>query len=75
MKRYLLFDGAIYYPFGGWSDFQGEFDTVDEAMQHSLPDEYTWAHVVDTQLKQIVFTRYEDNPWEPETTQEDKSDG
>lgn len=32
MKRYLLFRGETYYPNGGWEDFGGEFDSVDEAI-------------------------------------------
>lgn len=31
MKRFLLFAGASYYPRGGWNDFQGDFDTLEEA--------------------------------------------
>lgn len=31
MKKYLLFAGNAYYPFGGMWDFCGDFDTVEEA--------------------------------------------
>ncbi len=31
MKPYLLFAGANYYPGGGISDYQGDFDSFDEA--------------------------------------------
>jgi hypothetical protein len=31
MKPYLLFCGDDYYPLGGWDDFRGSFDTLDEA--------------------------------------------
>jgi hypothetical protein len=31
LKNFLLFAGDVYYPSGGWDDFQGSFDTVDEA--------------------------------------------
>lgn len=30
MKRYLLFKGVDYYPSGGWEDFKGDYDSVDE---------------------------------------------
>lgn len=32
MKPYLLFAGMNYYPSGGMGDFQGDFDSVDEAI-------------------------------------------
>ena len=31
MKRFLLFAVHNYYPGGGWNDFQGSYDTLDEA--------------------------------------------
>jgi len=31
MKRYLLFATDQYYPYGGWDDFKGHFDTREEA--------------------------------------------
>jgi hypothetical protein len=30
-KRFLLFTYSTYYPGGGWCDFRGSFDTIDEA--------------------------------------------
>lgn len=30
-KRYLLFGHDSYYPSGGWGDYQGTFDTPEEA--------------------------------------------
>lgn len=34
MKAYLLFAGNEYYAAGGVSDYQGDFDSVDEAIDH-----------------------------------------
>ncbi len=31
MKRYLLFKYRTFYPGGGWNDFEGMFDTLEEA--------------------------------------------
>lgn len=31
MKRFMLFAHDDYYPSGGWADFKGDFDTVEEA--------------------------------------------
>jgi menaquinone-dependent protoporphyrinogen IX oxidase len=46
MKRYLLFAGEDYYPRGGWSDFIGDFDTIDEAKNYKI--EYIdWIQIVD----------------------------
>lgn len=56
-KRYLLFYGDAYYPAGGWGDFRGAFDTIEEAHAAYMkapgwkPD---WWHVVDLEtLKEI----------------------
>lgn len=37
-KRYAVFSGMDYYAEGGWSDFVGVFDTLDEA-RACLPDD------------------------------------
>lgn len=31
MKRFLVFAGSNYYPCGGWSDFVGAYDSLEEA--------------------------------------------
>ncbi len=51
MKRFLLFAGDDYYPSGGWGDFVGSYDSVEEA----IPDAYSeWAHIVDTATGDVV---------------------
>ena len=34
MKRFMLFGHDSYYPSGGWNDFEGDFDTIEEAQAH-----------------------------------------
>jgi hypothetical protein len=49
--RYMLFMGDRYYPSGGWHDFMGFFQTVDEAIEATKPRNiYGWAHVVDPEF-------------------------
>jgi hypothetical protein len=57
MKRYFLFAGSVYYPDGGWSDFQGSFDSVKDATDYALSNlepyekedvgRFNWYHVID----------------------------
>ena len=42
MKRYLLFGGHVYYPRGGWRDFIGSFDTVEEAEKFHYDGLESW---------------------------------
>lgn len=59
MKRFLLFASDYYYPGGGWNDFQGSFESLDEAMDKArdmlrLRDSYPrrladWYHVIDAE--------------------------
>lgn len=55
MKRYLVFAGLDYYPEGGWSDYEGEADTPQEAtalarqcLTRRSGQWCDWAHFVDT---------------------------
>ena len=60
MKRYLVFAGIDYYPAGGWNDFAGDADTLDEARQivnlerrrPRLPAR--WWQIVDTTTLKVV---------------------
>jgi hypothetical protein len=51
MKRYLLFCFDGYYPSGGWGDFVGTFDTIEEALKNRDRDHY---QVVDTETMKVV---------------------
>lgn len=59
MKQYLLFGGAVYYPSGGFEDFRGSFDTLEEAQakvkELDLEDQYSWYHIVDVKLGIMAY--------------------
>ncbi len=38
MKRFLVFGYDDYYPCGGWDDFDGCFDTLEDALEHVQSD-------------------------------------
>lgn len=51
MNKYLLFGGDVYYPRGGFDDYQGEFDSLEEAESYAkekFPDtpRFEWWHIV-----------------------------
>lgn len=57
MKRFLVFRGYDYYPAGGWNDFKGAFDSIEEAHDAANLDirDFEWNHIVDTKtMKEIV---------------------
>lgn len=54
MKKLMLFGHEDYYPSGGWGDFKGDFDTVEEAQafidaQRHKNDTYD---LIDTETKE-----------------------
>ena len=52
-KRYWLFAGFDDCPLGGWDDFRGRFDTIEEAASEGA--RYAdWWHVVDVKTCVIV---------------------
>ena len=59
MKRFLLFAGEDYYPWGGWRDFVGSFDTAEEAMavinQPVHGETVEWGHIVDSEQWAAVY--------------------
>lgn len=54
MKKYLLFSMLGYYPSGGWDDFRGDFETLDEAIEAAAKCTFDFYHIVDTDDKEIV---------------------
>lgn len=48
MKQFAAFSYANYYPGGGWCDFAGTFDTLEEAKQHGR-------QVVDLHTGKVVY--------------------
>jgi len=51
MKKYLVFAGYNYYPFGGWSDFQNSFEDFEEAKQFfkDKAENFNWGHIVESE--------------------------
>lgn len=62
VERYLLFSGENYYPGGGWRDFDGAYETLDEAKERvSLfrrngngDNRRNWWHIVDVETCKVV---------------------
>lgn len=52
MKRFLLFWGDIYYPSGGWGDFKGSYDTIEEALDKCTKAE--WYQIVDISTGTVI---------------------
>jgi hypothetical protein len=60
MKRYFLFAGMQYYPFGGWGDFRGVFVSVEDAKKKILElnwDLVDWWQIVDSETLEVVESR------------------
>lgn len=56
-KRFLAFGGYNYYPGGGWEDFAGSFDTLDEAVtaaKEAADKDYGWWNVADAATGRVV---------------------
>lgn len=66
MKKFLVFAGYAYYPAGGWDDFVGDADSLEEAktLARDTVSKYEtskpWWHVADTEAKQVVLYHYQD---------------
>ena len=61
MKRYHLFAGHDYSPRGGFADYQGSFDSIEEAINHFGTLTFScyvsnWGHVVDIGAEVVVVT-------------------
>lgn len=55
MKRYLLFVGDNYYPFGGARDLLGDFDTISKCVKSikTTDRRVDWWNILDTKTGQI----------------------
>lgn len=52
---FALFSGDYYYPAGGWGDFVGCYESMEDALGGFIPSEYAWAHVVDLrELREVA---------------------
>lgn len=59
LKKFGLFASYAYYPVGGMWDFQGDFDTVEEArlyVAEVAPDgeKFDWYQIVDLTTMSII---------------------
>lgn len=58
MKRYVLFTGDNYYPSGGFYDFNGAYEILEDAKSAGLEffeKSYSgWWHVLDLELGVVV---------------------
>jgi len=54
LKRYLLFAFDNYYPSGGWSDFRGDFETLEEALEASKGVGLDVWDIVDSETKKVI---------------------
>jgi len=51
---YMLFAGYDNYPCGGMRDFEGNFQTIADAVAQASAGEYEWWHVVEKDSVTIV---------------------
>ena len=54
MKKYLVFAGCDYYPSGGWGDFIGSYDVLQDALIKVIQFKNDWYHIVDRDTMNIV---------------------
>lgn len=57
MKRYLVFAGEVFYPFGGMEDFKRDFDCFRDAL-HYVNDNLQsneWVQIYDTTIREIIW--------------------
>ena len=58
---FILFAGQDYYPGGGWEDFVGMYESLEEAREafYKSNDDsvipYEWGHVVDLKNQVVVW--------------------
>ena len=55
MKQFLVFAMDTCYPCGGWYDFVGAYDTLDEACQALRATSWDFGHVVNTKTMTISY--------------------
>jgi hypothetical protein len=55
IKRYILFQGERYYPHGGMEDYDGTYDTLEEAIANFGAYPLRWAHIIDRETLLFVW--------------------
>lgn len=59
MKRYAVFNMSCYYPAGGWDDFVGAYNDLEEAKAAAVAlvtNKWEWSDVVDLQELKLAFS-------------------
>lgn len=56
MKQFLVFAGSNFYPNGGWSDYKGDFDSIENALRYLVKShsEWEWYQIVNSETKEII---------------------
>ena len=65
MKRFILFAGDDYYPYGGSDDVEGFYDTIEEAIENHIPRfryDGGWANILDCE-KHTTVRRFKGGIW------------
>lgn len=62
---YMLFSGYAYYPQGGFDDFKGAFETIEEceAAFKNLTYDNEWGQIVSTESMEIKKEFYGTKCW------------
>ena len=59
MKRFLVFCGEDYYPGGGFQDYVGSADTMNDAMALIIKDKTVnqseWSDIVDSTTEETIL--------------------
>jgi hypothetical protein len=68
-NRYLVFLGHCYYADGGWDDFFGFYDSLDECVDAIKNEKFgcdKWAHIVSMDGKIVERFKKEYDYWQGE---------
>jgi len=66
MKRFFVFSGPFYDACGGMTEFEADFDTLQEAqtaVSGILPKDQRWWQILDTAERRMISSYVGD--WEP----------
>lgn len=67
MKRFLIFSYDQYYPGGGWGDFKGAADTIEEARTVAATLKDDFIEIVDLETLKEVVEAIGSLPWRIKT--------
>lgn len=60
MKQYQLWIWSDYYPDGGWGNFAGSFDSIEEAEASVAPRRDRWDYLLADHVVVTVFDAEKD---------------